>query len=97
MHGLFIDCAQAVVEPPVLVGLVLDFLQQAMAVNADADVARQRADDLQIFFSEFFAGRLFTQEARHQSTVRGQPAAPVDRFRRRQTRLDDLREIVPLL
>ena len=46
VHRLFVDRAQAVVQTLVLVRLVFHFLQQTMTVNADADVARQRAENL---------------------------------------------------
>ena len=40
-HGVLVDVLQVFVEPPVLFGPALDFAEQAMVVEADADVATE--------------------------------------------------------
>src|SRR5205085_9526809 len=72
-HGVLVDALQAVVEPPVLFGAALDLAQQAVVVQADADVSAERAYELAVFRVELLAAGLpAEQDHADQLAVNGQ-------------------------
>ena len=62
VHGLFVDRSQTVVQPAILFSLSLNLFQETMTMDADCNVASQRADDFQIPFVKFLPVGFFSQQ-----------------------------------